>query len=174
MRLILALVLSLGLIGCTRADADRAPAEKTAAAPAPGAVALETEVATRTAAAPDHAMPAEAAGSCCGGGQCGGGECGGGGCGGACGGGCGAAASAAATPTDAPADARWSTMQVAGMHCGGCERRISAALAHLDGVVAVQADHATGQVRWAVASGRPDLRQQVGDEIRKLGYQPQL
>jgi copper chaperone len=39
------------------------------------------------------------------------------------------------------------TLQVAGMDCGACERRLQTVLGRLDGVDEVSADHATGQVR---------------------------
>lgn len=39
------------------------------------------------------------------------------------------------------------TFQVAGMDCGACERRLQTALGRLEGVGAVDADHATGTVR---------------------------
>lgn len=39
------------------------------------------------------------------------------------------------------------TLQVEGMDCGACERRLQAVLGRLDGVGAVDADHATGRVR---------------------------
>jgi copper chaperone CopZ len=38
-------------------------------------------------------------------------------------------------------------LQVAGMDCGACERRLQAVLGRLDDVGDVAADHATGRVR---------------------------
>ena len=38
------------------------------------------------------------------------------------------------------------TLKVAGMHCDGCERSISNALARIDGVTSVDADFQTGVV----------------------------
>ncbi len=38
-------------------------------------------------------------------------------------------------------------LQVAGMDCGACERRLEIVLGRLDGVGAVAADHAAGVVR---------------------------
>jgi len=34
-----------------------------------------------------------------------------------------------------PSDARWTELKVGGMHCGGCVRRVSQALASVEGVV---------------------------------------
>lgn len=39
------------------------------------------------------------------------------------------------------------TLQVAGMDCGACERRLQTVLGRLDGVGDVAADHTTGLVR---------------------------
>ena len=38
-------------------------------------------------------------------------------------------------------------LQVQGMDCGGCERRLATVLGRLDGVGQVEADHVTGLVR---------------------------
>ncbi len=38
-------------------------------------------------------------------------------------------------------------LQVEGMDCGACERRLQTVLGRLDGVDAVEADHASGRVR---------------------------
>lgn len=38
-------------------------------------------------------------------------------------------------------------LQVQGMDCGACERRLQAVLGRLDGVGQVEADHVTGRVR---------------------------
>ena len=38
-------------------------------------------------------------------------------------------------------------LQVEGMDCGACERRLRTVLGRLDGVGAVEADHASGRVR---------------------------
>ena len=38
-------------------------------------------------------------------------------------------------------------LQVQGMDCGACERRLQAVLGRLDGVGQIEADHVTGRVR---------------------------
>jgi copper chaperone len=68
-----------------------------------------------------------------------------------------------------PKDAEWKTIQVSGMTCGGCERRITASLGKVDGVLAVEADAELGQVRIATARGS-DLRKVAVDAINQLGY----
>jgi copper chaperone CopZ len=68
-----------------------------------------------------------------------------------------------------PADAEWKTIPVAGMTCGGCERRIIASLGKVDGVLAVEADAELGQVRIATAHGT-DLRDVAVAKINQLGY----
>lgn len=178
MKSLLGIAIALLLVGCARSEGAPAatsgsdPAATTAAAPAtaPAAVAAETAVSEPAPVSTAPAMAAEKGGSCCGGGA-GGGTCGGGaGCGGMCGG----AMAAPTPPTDGPANAAWSSLKVSGMRCGGCAKRIMAAVGKLDGVVAVQADHGTGQVLWAVHKGDRDRRDLVAGEIQKLGYQPQL
>ena len=62
-------------------------------------------------------------------------------------------------------------IQVEGMHCGGCEDRLAAALGRVEGVGTVSADHESGNVRVLFDSGRVDeahLRQQ----ITACGYDP--
>lgn len=71
-----------------------------------------------------------------------------------------------------PQDAEWKTIQVSGMTCGGCERRITANLGKVDGVLAVEADAELGQVRIATARGS-DLRKVAVDAINQLGYSAQ-
>lgn len=71
-----------------------------------------------------------------------------------------------------PEDAEWKTIQVSGMTCGGCERRITANLGKVDGVLAVEADAELGQVRIATARGS-DLRKVAVDAINQLGYSAQ-
>ena len=163
-----ALLLALLLIGCTKSEATVSPeaakteATPTAVAQQPGAVAFPQTV----PATPAPAVPAAEESTCGGGGAC----CGGGG-GSCCG---GAMADTATIPTDAPATAAWSTVKVDGMRCGRCAKKIMAALGKVEGIVAVQADATTGQVRWAVDPGHDAQRDGVIAEIRKLGYQPQL
>ena len=78
-----------------------------------------------------------------------------------------AAAEVAKRPV--PSDAEWKTIAVSGMTCGGCERRITASLGKVDGVLAVEADAELGQVRIAMAKGQ-DLRKVAVDQINSLGY----
>jgi copper chaperone CopZ len=154
-----AILLALLLIGCTKSEsaspsAKSAPApEPVATAQQPGAIALP-----QTPPAVPPAAVAEAEGTCGGGGSC---------CGGA------GDVETAAIPSDAPANAAWSTLNVS-MRCGKCAKKIMAALGKVEGVIAVQADADSDQVRWAVGQGHADNRDAVIAEIRKLGYQPQL
>ena len=97
------------------------------------------------------------------GGSCGG-MCGNQACGGSCGGG-----AAAAAPV-APADAQWTALHVAGMHCGGCVKRVKNALASVDGVLGVEVDLAKAEVRVATAKGG-DARAIASAPITALGYQ---
>ncbi len=102
------------------------------------------------------------------------GSCGGGAtCGGTCGGTCGEANSAAVKWADLPADAQWAKLQVTGMHCGGCARRIERALAKVDGVVGVDIDVTTGSVKVALAKtvSPTEARSLVKPTIDALGYQ---
>jgi copper chaperone CopZ len=97
-------------------------------------------------------------------------SCGGGAtCGGQCGGQCGGAGEAVKWAS-VPADARWTKLQVTGMHCGGCARRIERALAKVDGVLGVDIDYTTGSVRVAVAD-TVDARGLAKPTIESLGYQ---
>jgi copper chaperone len=99
------------------------------------------------------------------------GTCGGEAKGESCEGGCDqwdeAAAEVAKRPI--PTDAEWNTIAVSGMTCGGCERRITASLGKVDGVLAVEADAELGQVRIAMAKGQ-DVRKVAVDQINSLGY----
>jgi copper chaperone CopZ len=153
-----ALLLALLLVGCSKSEGTVAPAAKaeatpTAVAQQPGAIALP-----QAPPAVPPAAVAETEGTCGGGGSC---------CGGA------GDVETAAIPSDAPANAAWSTLSVS-MRCGKCAKKIMAALGKVEGVIAVQADADSDQVRWAVGQGHADNRDAVIAEIRKLGYQPQL
>ena len=68
-----------------------------------------------------------------------------------------------------PADAEWATLQVDGMMCGGCARRVQGRLAQLDGVVGSEVDLATKTVRVAVRKG-VDARAIAAPAIDELGY----
>jgi copper chaperone CopZ len=123
---------------------------------------LESGVPTVAAAT----TPEPAVGSC--GGACGG-SCGGGAsCGGSCG---GHVAEAGAAPA-VPDGAVWTGLHVAGMRCGGCAKRIKTALAKVDGVLGVEVDLATAQVRVATVAG-VDGRGLAQPAIDALGYQVQ-
>ncbi|HVV84527.1 MAG TPA: heavy-metal-associated domain-containing protein, partial [Kofleriaceae bacterium] len=94
-------------------------------------------------------------------------------CGGHCGNmACGASCSHGAAPTFAavPADARWTSLHVTGMHCGGCARRIEGALAGVSGVLDVEVDLGKAEVRVATAAGS-ELQSRITDTIDGLGYQ---
>jgi copper chaperone len=68
-----------------------------------------------------------------------------------------------------PTGAQWKTIQVSGMTCGGCERRIIANLGKVEGVLAVEADAELGEVRVATAQDA-DLRATAVERINALGY----
>jgi copper chaperone CopZ len=130
-----------------------------------GAVALPPEpTLPAVPSAPPVAEAAEAEGSC--GGSCGGGggeSCGGSSCG------C-EAAMATRAPRNVPADAVWTQVDVKGMRCGGCEKKIEAALAGIEGVYDVDADHSAGRVRIATAPTARDVRDRVVPQIESLGF----
>lgn len=60
-------------------------------------------------------------------------------------------------------------LQVAGMDCAACERRIAAALGRLDGVREASADHRTGAVRVNL-SAQPAGRAAVVAWIEDAGF----
>ena len=65
-------------------------------------------------------------------------------------------------------------LQVAGMDCGACERRLQAVLGRLDGVGQVDADHATGQVRVRFDAARADgaaLARHAAQRIDQAGFE---
>jgi len=177
MKTFAATLFALSLVlaaGCARDDQPaqtkaNAEAATTSAAPAAPKAAANTATAT---AAPAHAQAGTetaAAGMHQGcGGDCGGeGEC-------ADGEECGCeGAMANHPPRHAPADAVWTTLQVKGMHCGGCAKKIETAVAGLDGVFDVTADYKSGEVRIATAPGTNDVRKRVTPAIDKLGYRVQ-
>jgi copper chaperone CopZ len=74
---------------------------------------------------------------------------------------------------DVPESAVWQTVNVGGMTCGGCERRIIAKVAEIDGILAVEADAELGQVRFALAQGADELARTATEQIRSLGYKVQ-
>jgi|JI10StandDraft_1071094.scaffolds.fasta_scaffold31714_2 copper chaperone CopZ len=157
MRTVLGLLTALALAaGCQKDASPEAPAATPTAAP--------TAAAPTTAALPAATAPVAAMGdhaSC--GGSCGG-MCGNQACGGSCGGG-----AEVATPV-APSDAQWTALHVAGMHCGGCVKRVKNALAKVDGVLGVEVDLGKAEVRVATAKGS-DARAIASAPISALGYQ---
>ncbi len=177
MKTFTATLFALSLVlaaGCTHTDDQ--PAQANAEAPAAKAGAtVETATATPAQAAPATATPAQAAPATAAAGEHDG--CGGEGeCGGECGDGeeCGCgAAMANHPPRNVPADAVWTTLQVKGMHCGGCAKKIETAVSAMDGVFDVTADYKSGEVRIATAPGTGDVRAQVTPAIDKLGYRVQ-
>lgn len=62
------------------------------------------------------------------------------------------------------------TLQVPGMHCGGCARRIEDALKHVEGVRRVKADFMTHTVDVAFDSEKVD-ETTVRSVIEKAGYE---
>ena len=64
-------------------------------------------------------------------------------------------------------------LQVEGMDCGACERRMATVLGRLDGVGRVDADHATGQVRVRFDAGRVNagaLAARAAERIEQAGF----
>lgn len=58
---------------------------------------------------------------------------------------------------------------VTDMTCGGCEQRISTALARLEGVRRSSADHRSGRVRVAYDPSATSA-QEVRERIAQIGY----
>jgi copper chaperone CopZ len=164
-------ILALVLAACQHVDTAEHSAKVVAErAKAPGVAAPRGPVSTMSPAVTvGTPTPAPSCGG--GGGSCGG-SCGdGASCGGSCGGKCGAADGA--TPSwNVPANAAWTDLHVAGMHCGGCAKRIERALAKVDGVLGVKVDLGTASVKVATASGI-DGRKLTKATIDALGYQVQ-
>ena len=66
------------------------------------------------------------------------------------------------------------TMQVKGMHCGGCENTIEEALKSEESVESVKADHKSGSVKIEFKDGKSLSQESVGKIIRSVGYKPVL
>ncbi|MEP6528269.1 MAG: heavy metal-associated domain-containing protein [Nocardioidaceae bacterium] len=65
-------------------------------------------------------------------------------------------------------------LQVAGMDCGACERRIATVLGRIDGVSHVDADHAAGQMRVRFDAGRTTvdvLMAAARERMEQAGFQ---
>src|SRR5207302_1535105 len=102
------LPLAFAIVACQRPD----PAQQSAEVTSHAQVSLAATATTTTTPAPEqHACGCGMQSGCTG--QCGG-QCGG-----------------AAPQLVAPANATWTKLHVAGMHCGGCARRIERALASI-------------------------------------------
>lgn len=69
-----------------------------------------------------------------------------------------------------PDNAEWTTLKVSGMSCGGCAKRIQASLTGIEGVIDIQVDHTTGEVKIAAAPGTQDVRGRVAPRLNELGY----
>jgi copper chaperone CopZ len=64
-------------------------------------------------------------------------------------------------------------LRVAGMDCGACARRLQTVLGRLDGVAAVEADHATGVVRVRFdpsRAGAGALAAVAAERIEQAGF----
>ena len=64
-------------------------------------------------------------------------------------------------------------LQVEGMDCGACERRLATVLGRLDGVGRVDADHTTGLVRVrfdAAQVNADELAAQAAEGIEQAGF----
>jgi len=62
------------------------------------------------------------------------------------------------------------TLRVEGMDCGGCERKMEAALGRLDGIEEVSASSMTGSVKVHPRQGASPSRQIIDQTIGELGY----
>lgn len=60
-------------------------------------------------------------------------------------------------------------LNVEGMACGGCEKRIQNALSKVDGVKKVVANHATGKVNLTLDDSLDEKT--IEDIISKLGFE---
>jgi copper chaperone CopZ len=164
MRMLLLFVIATAAFGCQRAsEAKPAPRHEPIAARPAAAVPLApptfaAPVETRTPEARVEAAPAAACGEACGG------NCGGEGSCGNCGG-----AGAPSVVKAVPSDAVWTQLQVDGMHCGGCARRVHDALLAVDGIFDVAVDLAAHTVKVATSNG-VDGRAMAAPRIAALGY----
>ena len=153
----------VGIVLLAACDRGEPPAAPTANSSAMSVAREPVESGVSTIAAAPDPQPAAGCGGACGG-SCGGGA--------SCGGSCGGHVADTAPAPAVPANAVWTPLHVAGMRCGGCARRIKSALAHVDGVLGVEVDLPTAQVRVATAAG-VDARGLAQPAIDALGYQVQ-
>lgn len=62
------------------------------------------------------------------------------------------------------------TLEVAGMHCSGCEERVEHRLSEVEGVRSVEADHEGGTATVTFVAGQED-EAVLRDGIEALGYE---
>lgn len=62
------------------------------------------------------------------------------------------------------------TLEVTGMHCTGCEQRVTRVLEQLPGVKVLNADHQQGEVEVRLNTAQASL-DQVRARIEELGYE---
>ncbi len=62
------------------------------------------------------------------------------------------------------------TLDVKGLHCTGCEQRVTRSLEQLPGVKVLTADHQQGKVEVRLNSTQASL-EQVRERIEQMGYQ---
>ncbi len=65
------------------------------------------------------------------------------------------------------------TLQVPGMHCANCERRVKAILESVPGVSTVKPDSARHSVVVGLDAGDPADEQTLRDELAAGGYPPE-
>lgn len=58
---------------------------------------------------------------------------------------------------------------IEGMHCSGCEKRVSERLSRIEGVRSVEADHEAGRARVTFVAGQEDA-DAVAAAVDELGY----
>ena len=63
-------------------------------------------------------------------------------------------------------------LRVEGMICGGCEMSIESVVSKLSGVLAVKANHETGEVRVAVDGKNAPSLADLGNAVTQAGYTP--
>jgi Cd2+/Zn2+-exporting ATPase len=63
------------------------------------------------------------------------------------------------------------TLQVEGMDCGGCERKVEAALGRLEGIGEVSASSVTGSVRIHPQQDTTPSHEAIERILNELGYQ---
>lgn len=60
------------------------------------------------------------------------------------------------------------TFAIAGMHCGACVRRVTAALQNMDGVEVLSVNVGSAEVR---VSGEGAGEKEIADAIERIGFQ---